>query len=217
MPAAAMLMLSAVLAATMPADRPADSNTVHIAIEQEAGVALADADVQAIARDIERIWRPAVRVIAAAGDGPAGVLAREHVRLVLTRRSLPRTDAAGIGWIEFVDDEPQPVLTVSLAAVSRLLATGAWNGRPFASLPARASTIFTRRAVARAAAHELGHYLLRTREHARRGLMRAIYSVDDIMSGNTKHSRLDPKALASLQDEWPDRMAERVLRPDANE
>lgn len=208
MPAVSMFMLSAALLAATPIDRPSTLPVVHISIEQEPGVQLDEADIDAIAQDIARIWRPAADVIVTA-EGPAGLFARDQVRLVLTARSLPDEDAAGIGWVAFVDGQPQPVLTVSLAAVSRLLVSGTWSGRPFANLPARAATLFMRRAVARAAAHELGHYLLRTKDHARRGLMRAVFTVEEIMSGGTKHNRLEPALLAALNAREPERTAAR--------
>lgn len=211
-----LLMLSVAIVAASPVERTS-TPTVHVSIEREPGVVLADADVRAIASDLEHIWRPAVDVVATVGSGPAGMLARDHVRLVLTTRTLPVSEAAGIGWIEFVDDRPQPVLTVSLAATSRLLRTGKWSGRPFSSLPARASALFTQRAVARAAAHELGHYLLRTKDHARRGLMRAVYTVDEIMSGSAKHNRLEAKLIASLEGDQPGRMVKANRSANAND
>ncbi len=217
MPGIPMLMLSAALAVASPVERTSPSPAVHVSIEREEGVSLADAEVRAIAKDLERIWHPAVDVLATIGSGPAGVLAREHVRLVLTMRTLPTTDAAGIGWIEFVDDRAQPVMTVSLTAVARLVSNGRWSGRPFSGLPARASTLFTQRAVARAAAHELGHYLLRTKDHARRGLMRAVYTVDEIMSGSNKHNRLDARLIASVEGDRPGTMAGRRRSTAAND
>ena len=217
MPGVSMIMLSMALAMASPIERSAAPAAVHVAIEREEGVSLADADVRTIAADLERIWRPAVDVVATVGSGPAGLLARDHVRLVLTMRTLPATDAAGIGWIEFVDDRPQPVLTVSLTAVNGLVRNGRWSGRPFSSLPARASALFRQRAIARAAAHELGHYLLHTKDHAPRGLMRAVYMVAEIMSGSAKLNRLDAKLIASMEGDQRERMAGGLRPANAND
>jgi hypothetical protein len=55
------------------------------------------------------------------------------------------------------------------------------------------------RALGRAAAHELGHYLLASREHARRGLMRARFNADELVSDYGAAFRLedsDRQALA---------------------
>lgn len=206
-----VLMLTTALSTQLPSDSAFVPHAVHVSIEQESGAALPLAELRAVAVDIERIWRPFVEVIATVGNGPAGMLAREHVRLVISARTLQSADAAGIGWIEFVGGQPKPVMTVSLAAVTQLLVAGSWSGRPFTSLPARASLLFRQRAIARAAAHELGHYLLRTKEHARSGLMRAVYTVDQIMSSSARHSRLPPVLIASLQREQPVQMTDRHL------
>ena len=57
--------------------------------------------------------------------------------------------------------------------VQRHVASVRVSGRPFVTLPAALADMILGRALGRALAHEIGHYLLGTAEHSARGLMRA--------------------------------------------
>jgi hypothetical protein len=99
--------------------------------------------------------------------------------------------ADALGWIDFVDGRPQPVFTVSLDAVSALMNNSNWRGRAVGLLPPAVRTRFLVRGISRAAAHELGHYLLQTTGHALRGLMKPGVTADDILSPRSGTDRLD--------------------------
>jgi hypothetical protein len=51
------------------------------------------------------------------------------------------------------------------------------------------------RVLGRALAHEIGHYLLGTREHSRSGLMRAAQGIDELMA------IADPKMVLSAEEQ----------------
>jgi hypothetical protein len=182
----AVLAAAAVVAA--PAARDGHRARLQVQMEVDRAAALSSADVRAIAKEVERIWAPAVDVLVSVDERPT--IRIDTIRLALTTRTLPLADTIGLGWIEFVNGEPQPAITVSVAAARRLVAAGSWRGRPFSALPSAVSRTFLQRALGRAIAHEIGHYLLRSKTHEHRGLMRPTFTVDEIMDRSEALARL---------------------------
>jgi len=115
------------------------------------------------------------------------------VSLILAPGWPPPEAAGGLGWIRFVLDpesHPAPVLMVSLAATRALVDASDYRGTPVAQRPSAVGRTLLARALGRAAAHELGHYLLASRAHARRGLMRARFNADELVSEDGAAFRL---------------------------
>jgi hypothetical protein len=59
----------------------------------------------------------------------------------------------------------------------------------------------------RALAHEIGHYLLGTREHSTSGLMRAAPRIDELMAVFDPKMVLSPQQQAVLRDQTSRRMS----------
>ena len=192
-------VLLAAAAVTMPPSSDPARSRLQVQINVEQGVDLDASDVRAIASGVRAIWSPVLDVLVTTSAASAQG-AVDLIRLVITNGMLDTHENTGLGWIGFVDGEPQPTITVSFAAARRLAESGAWQGVSFSRLPPRALHLFYQRAVAAAAAHEVGHYLLRSRDHTRRGLMRAVFTVDEIMDTRASLNRLDPHAAARLRD-----------------
>ncbi len=193
--AAIGLMLATATAVPVDTVRP----RLHLRLEVEPGVGLSSGDLDAIATGVRRIWAPVLEV-AVSGPGDARVpIAVDTVRVVLTTRTLGNLSHTGLAWIRFVNGEPQPDIAVSVAAARQLGAQGSWHGRPFNTLPPRAFELFLQRALTRALAHEVGHYLLRSAGHAPRGLMRAVFSVDELMDTRASLDRLDQTSMEQLR------------------
>lgn len=199
-----MLMLAGfmLLAVATPVLPDPGVPRLQVVADLEAGVDLDTEDVREIAAGIRRIWRKHVDVVVTSrGDFSGGVSG--ELRLVMTNRMLRDSDSSGLGWIEFVNGRPQSTITISVAAVRALMRSGSWRGKPFEQLPQIAGRHFVRRAIMRAAAHEVGHYVLRTRVHARSGLMRPTFTIDEIMDGRSQLERLEPADIARLHDTAP--------------
>lgn len=176
--AAAGLLFAALALVTSPqVSRP----RVHLDVQIERGVSLRSEDLRDALTHAAAIWRPAVELSVSLPDAPRPAGAADTLRVLISGRRLDGSES-GLAWIPFVDGEPLHELTVSMPAIQHLLEHGSWDGRPFTSLPPRASALFLQRAIGRTIAHEVGHYLLRSRNHERRGLMRAVFSVDEIMA-----------------------------------
>ncbi|HXE84735.1 MAG TPA: hypothetical protein VN513_15520, partial [Gemmatimonadales bacterium] len=73
-----------------------------------------------------------------------------------------------------------------------------YRGMPVAQRPLALRRELTARALGRAAAHELGHYLLTSREHTPRGLMRARFSSDDLVSDESAAFTLEASARLTV-------------------
>ena len=158
-------------------------------------------DLATVADEVREIWRPYVDVdFAAAADSPAlGYDA--DLRLVITDRPIPpgSADAWALAWISFVaPGQPANTMTASVAAI-RILMHERWRERPIVDLPLRSQRQFVAHALSRSIAHEIGHYLLRSSAHARRGLMRAQLTVSDIMENELSVFRLEPAEIDRLE------------------
>jgi len=191
-------VLLAAAAVTMPTPSDPTRPRLQVQMQVEEGVDLDASDIRAIASGVRAIWSPVLDVLVTTptASAPGAV---DSIRLIITNGMLDTHENTGLGWIGFVDGEPQPTITVSFTAARRLADSGAWQGVALSRLPRRASHLFFQRALAAAAAHEVGHYLLRSRDHTRRGLMRAVFTVDEIMDTRASVNQLDPQAAARLR------------------
>jgi hypothetical protein len=95
-----------------------------------------------------------------------------------------------LGWIIFTaPGVPMPRIIVSQAAVAQLM-----NGQDqYRDEPITLRDIRLSRAIGRALAHEIGHYLLRSSVHPPAGLMRATHSSNDLFALNRSGFDLTPE------------------------
>jgi hypothetical protein len=191
----AIVVLVAAAAAVAVPSRPRLQVDVHV----DAGVPLDRDDLRAIASGVKQIWAPVLDLAVSLPGEARRPGATDSLRLVVTNRTLTASDVTGLGWIDFVDGEPQREITVSVAAARRLLTGGTWAGTPFSALPPRASRLFLQRCLARAVAHEVGHFLLRSRTHEPRGLMRPVFTIDQIMNGRNDLTALTREQMDAIR------------------
>src|SRR5262245_3091603 len=165
---------------------------VRVLVQTEGSVVVERRMLADIGKGVSDIWRPYADVtfgLAADGRPSSGAL-----RLLITDRISRLSDGASLGWIEFVDGHPSDLITISTTAATALLKTSRWNG-----FPKMAQRTFMVRAMTRAIAHELGHYLLASRDHTARGLMRGQLTADDVMEPRRSSYRLDRAQVERLQ------------------
>lgn len=158
---------------------------------------LADMAVPDLLREIRAIWAPVLQVVLEPATAPPRDRA---IRLMLRTEDRPgrpadhvdRSHTPALGWIEFVDGVPKPVITVSVAR-ARVSVNGAVvAGRLVQELPPAVSHRLTAVALGRAIAHEIGHYLLQSTAHSRTGLMRAGFSPRELTARSTAGLQLSP-------------------------
>jgi len=152
-------------------------------------------DLPALEAELQRIWRPAASVAVGTDPGEG----RPHGRVVWLRFADelgPAAHAAALGWTPFTDGAPGAVVTVSPMRIRRALAGPAASPMPVSS-PEHAAAFS--RALARVAAHELGHVLLNAAGHERRGLMREAFTRDDLLAIRPRSLTLPGGAGARLR------------------
>ena len=107
----------------------------------------------------------------------------DAVRLSVVLANLPNAPTAPgmLGSIPFLDDTPEPVIILYPGAVDTLVSSVKVYERPDHDWPDLLRDAVHGRVLGRALAHEVGHYLLRSRQHSATGLMRAKQSTLDLI------------------------------------
>jgi hypothetical protein len=127
----------------------------------------------------------------------------DAVRLLVVLANLPNGPAVPgvLGSIPFLDDTPEPVIVLYLGAIAPLVADVRVAELPDHNWPFLLRDVVHGRVLGRALAHEIGHYLLRSRQHLEVGLTRARQSTLDLVSLDRRHFALsadEMRRLASL-------------------
>ena len=92
-----------------------------------------------------------------------------------------RKEGGVLGSIVFNGERPEPTIELYPAAASALIAAVAFNRRE-TMWPAAPPDRVLARVLGRALAHEIGHFLLRSRSHSPNGLMRAEHVGPDLIA-----------------------------------
>jgi len=177
------------LIATAVAASGAAGRELVVDVQFAASVQLSAIARASLIREVNDIWQregvrlqwpfsPPAQVIP--GAGPNAVPDFALRALVVQRESATGNSATGnsahqwpVGELLF-DQSENAVAVASIEAAERVLATAARADEPTALHDRRLGVI-----LGRALAHEMGHYLLNTPGHARRGLMRASIDARD--------------------------------------
>ena len=170
---------------------------LSVAVESAAKVA----SLSGLADEVRDIWRPYADVDLVDDARVDATGYDDRLSLVIVDR--PRVGAANamaLGWIYFVGPgRPDRTITVSTAVAATLMQSSLWGGFRMSELPRRAKEIFERRALGRAIAHEVGHYLLRSSAHAASGLMRETLNGAEIMERYPSQLRLRREEIDLLR------------------
>jgi hypothetical protein len=159
---------------------------------------------ESLMEEVTHIWaRYAVDVrrVGAADSGRDGAI---RLTVVLADHPEGKVTTDALGSITFVDGEPEPTIVMYPNAVAMLVSLIKINNHPDQEWPFALRDAIYGRVLGRALAHEIGHYLLRSREHSVVGLMRARQSSSDLTridrDGFTLSAgdRLRVHALASM-------------------
>jgi len=132
------------------------------------------------------IWKPAGLTIVWQRDDGGAAPALRVIIGPLRGSTLPRY-VAPLGWIEFDDGRPQPHMYLSYANAMTLLEASRGVVGLVSRMPILERETFLGRALGRALAHEVGHYLLAERAHTATGLMKASFSSAELFMPETRH------------------------------
>ena len=139
------------------------------------------------AAGVEFVWK---RGPAPYTPGALTVVIGHDVRPV-------REGALALGWINFDEMMPGQRLYISYANVQQLMRESVAVIGPLDHMPIFEREVLMARAIGRALAHELGHYFLASKEHTKKGLMKAHRSAVEFFGPDDRSFKLD-KAQRSL-------------------
>ena len=176
------------------AQRPGDLPTVTISVH--SAPAISPVIIDRTLEEASAIWRPTgvtfkwqkATAVQAEADPPQPTRPRV---LIDDSRGTPRGASAPMGWVKFVDDEPDGDIHISHANAERfVLSVGGVGGSARRMTPAERFLLLGR-TLGRALAHELGHYLLKSKEHTTNGLMKGRHSIQEFIGVHRKGFEVD--------------------------
>jgi hypothetical protein len=159
---------------------------LHVALAIPPGAGLPPLALVTAIAEAAAIWAPYGVAVDLAGhcDVPAPDTVLLRVEIV----TAPRASSVGgvrppLGAIVFDEGgEPSPLITVFRDDIDRFLSTAHVLGFNRELWPALLRGRTLGRTAGRVVAHEIGHYLLQSRQHDASGLMRAMHSADDFVA-----------------------------------
>jgi hypothetical protein len=147
------------------------------------------------ASGVDFIWqRASPQVVPNARLTEAEPYQPSTLRVVIgDSRGVSRDARPPLGWIVFDDEhEPQRAIYLSYANAKSLLDSARPVIGVVEQMPPSQRDILLARAMGRVLAHELGHYLLASKVHTRRGLLKATLTSAELFATSSRAFVLDP-------------------------
>jgi hypothetical protein len=141
------------------------------------------------------VWRHAAReVVPYARTSEAGPYVPSTLRVVVGDEPGVSSDGKlPLGWIRFDDEQtPEQEIYVSYRNALQFIAGARGIVGILAEMPNAQREMFLGRAMGRALAHELGHYLTASKAHAKKGLMRATRTASEFFALERWGFAIDP-------------------------
>jgi hypothetical protein len=177
----------------------ADTRTNLRLIVDDAHVLSTATRTNAIA-EASRIWSRYDVSLLADDDGRCAPERPEAITVTIDASHGSPSGDADLGAIRFAADGlPDSSIVLKLDAVARIATSAPIMGLHPALWPAGLRDEIIARALGRALAHEIGHYLLRSPHHASAGLMRARQKGSALGSPSDHPFALTPSDLARLR------------------
>ena len=155
--------------------------------------------VARVLQEAADIWRAAgVDVVWQRNDGT--VAAKPSVLVTIGNwrgKGMSVDKTMPLGWIVFTDGAPEHEIYVSYTNAELLLDESRGSQRT-SQMPRAERETMLGRAMGRAMAHELGHFLLASTAHSARGLMQAQRTSTEFFSTDRSRFALEPRDRASV-------------------
>ena len=194
--------LAAALASAAPAEPVPVSAVPLVVTVVESGVPAAV--VSRLLEETDAIWRAAglgflwqrgareaVSLPPGADMGPWLPASRLRV-IVGNDKGVARDHRTPLGWIVFdAENAPQQEIYLSYRNAWSLLGASGPVVGSLNQMPVLRREILLARAMGRALAHEIAHYLLASKVHTRRGLLRASRTASELFSTDRSGFRID--------------------------
>ena len=139
----------------------------------------------------------------------------DAVRLTVTFAAGPdrRLASGALGSIRFTDGVPEPAITMYPDAVAAIVASTRFGDDRFSHVVFHEYMLG--RVLGRALAHEVGHFLLRSRMHSAAGLMRASHPALDLVAPDRRQFGLSADEVTRLVSVAPITLHASTLAPQA--
>jgi hypothetical protein len=191
--ASALLLLSPALSTESMVTMP------PLVIGVTVSVDISPSLVPRVLNEAAEIWRATGLTIVWQRDEGAGVRPPPlRVWIGDARGIRSRDRAMPLGWIMF-DNAGAPARDIYVSHANALELLGlARSTASIDRMPRAEKEGLIGRAMGRALAHELGHFLLASKEHTAKGLMRARRTSAEFFSSDRTHFDLDPWQRATV-------------------
>jgi len=137
------------------------------------------------------IWKPYGVLVTRVDAAHPAAIGDQVIAVVLNcAPAPPGAWQAPLGAVDFDGDTPARTMTVYLDRLVRMIESAPLFALPAEQWPRRVHETLVGRALGRVIAHEIGHVLLRSKGHTRRGLMRAVQRVDELTDPGRGRYRL---------------------------
>ena len=179
---AAVLATTATLAPEPAALDPADALPIAgaaMVVNVTAAADIPRALVTATLHEADAVWRTAgFKFIWERGT----TVANATLRVVIGGGVSPEGQTRPLAWIGFDADRPTSLIYVSHANAQAFMSTSRETVGRLDSMTQVQRETYLARAMGRALAHEIGHFLLASRTHASKGLMMATHTSNEFFS-----------------------------------
>jgi hypothetical protein len=157
-------------------DTPTTLPPISIAVFAPADVP--ESFVDRVFAEVEAIWGPTGIAFDWHRIGSTDAVHAELGVTIDERKDGFVTHPDALGWIAFSHDGPGSCIHLSRGRAEALITSRLGDRTPFTH------EVLVGRALGRALSHELGHYLLQSKAHTPRGLMRAVWPSEQIFSND---------------------------------
>ncbi len=155
---------------------------------------LAEADTIWRPSGITLLWQAASRLARTAEQRQTGPFVPNSLHVVIgENRGIGKSGRLPLGWIVFDDvTEPQQEIYLSYANAMQMMEEARGVVGIIDQMPIMQRETLLARAMGRALAHELGHYLLASKVHTERGLMKATMTAAELFMPDSGAFRIEP-------------------------
>jgi hypothetical protein len=183
-----------------PAASQVEPSPTHILLQIVQVTPVASEALETMARAAAEIWAP-YNIVVSPVYTKARPDDREGQWITLVFRDQPANRIDGkaprghraLASLVFTDGTPGDVIYASLGTALRTVQSGGL-GKGASAVEERLAAQLLGLSVA----HELGHYLLRSKNHSKEGLMRPSLDASDTISHDVARFRLLPEQIAAL-------------------
>jgi hypothetical protein len=176
---------------------------LSIPVDVFAPPGMKESSVHRICAETDAIWRPAGITFTWHRRTSTDALHASRLHVTIEHGRLSATEKhPALGWITFTGDDAEPSIHVSIGGAEELLL----DASDFDETVTARHELLIARALGRALSHEIGHYLLDSKTHTPRGLMRASWPTRQIFGEERRGSSCPPNSSVRRRNAFEPRI-----------